>query len=279
MDAQGMTIVNNILSLLNELKTMEGNNEGEDQMKNDGTDNPYNQDGTNLDADEDIQMANNKPDDESFVAKIKTLVKEFEGTGKEDDRNKEGDEEMQEKEVMKEKSVKKTYVSTDGDVFEEKGKKGGNTVNANDKAEEEVEDVNPDTTDDALDVLTKAIMTAISPKKVEKSRATSDKSNEKMLEVLKAMADRIEQQDKVLKDIITGLGVSEVVMKKYNPDNQVGKPLGNVSDVNKSLEYIAGLIQKNNGQQTVDTHEQPIDSVRKSLRDPSLLRALVGGNK
>ena len=242
MDSQASTILNNIFSLLSELKQMEGGGETSTE-------------------------APTSPPVQSEVKEDLTQT----GTEPEDKRLKDEGGKMDENKKDEKKEVDKSLITSDTEG-----------TPADEGMKERIEDVNTDITDETVDEIAKALVQKLLNRSVKKSVKVDpvNKQIAALTQVVKSLTDKVVEQDQAMTKVLKGLGLGDEIINKYSLQkvDTIQKGLNNVADVNKSLEYIANFIQKNNQQKTEDDPKSQMNEVRKNL-DGDFVNGLLNLSK
>jgi hypothetical protein len=231
MDGEVLTLLNNNLSLLNEIKQIvEGSGEEVQESKED------------LIPDDKMENVDDKGEE---VEK-----------GEEDD---------------KDEDVEKGLVDTPSDG-----------VTGNDDAEEKVSGNSPEFSEDNAESVAKAMMILANKmfkKPVKKSMTNEQRVQSETLRVLKTMAQKQEETEKAIVNILKGFGIAEQVEKSVNYkkiEKSESRAIG-TNDLRQLIDAIKG--------DKVEKSEIPTEwndkrsKVLKTLGNSQFLSALVTKNK
>jgi hypothetical protein len=156
-------------------------------------------------------------------------------------------------------------------------------ITANDDAEDRIEGMNTNITDEAVDEVAKSILKMLYKKPVQKSAKKPGSELAKvmteMVKVQKALLSRQNETENALASILNGLGIADEVKKSFDsrPVNEVKKGLNNTADREAALAYIAKALKIDTSKETIVNGG--INEVRKSLANKDLLSALVSYKK
>jgi hypothetical protein len=257
MNTEVNTILNNIFSLLSEIKQMETGEMGMQQVADNLT-----QTGVELQPKQDVKMQAGKPNVDNQQAPTSNNT-ENENMNTENENSKE-DEKEDANEVKK--FVKKTLVETPSE-----------SATANDGAVERLEDYNTDITEENLMEIAKAIMNVAKGKKTVAKSVGSDAMNT-IAKSIELLTNKVTEQDKALNSILKGLGVADEIMR-VEKSQPVRKAENSVNDVNKSMDYIVAKLAEMSGvtknENSVSGHPQT--EVRKSFANKEFLSQLITG--
>jgi hypothetical protein len=223
-----MTIVNNIESLLEQLKQATA--------------------GDATKADPEIE---NIPDSPKGVDSDDELVKSISRILK-------GMEEGEDDEDDKEEVVKSAEGAT-----------------ASDDAEERIED-QPKTNIDNINEVAKAFIKMARAKGAYKSK---DVAGSKLYKAVESLSSSVAIQNEALSNLIEGLGLAHKVQKSVSAPQPTNRPMSNIADLQKSLEYIKSTMG------TAESHkpmgQNDPHALMKSLADDEglALRSIFSGRK
>lgn len=154
-------------------------------------------------------------------------------------------------------------------------------MTANDPAPERVEEPLPEESAENVDDVAKAIIKLLSKKKeVVKSAPKAAPVSGKLVQVVKAIAEKQQDIESALLSVLQGFGVAGQIEKQFDlkEKEKIQKGRNNPKDIEATLAYLAKHMQKGDEpKQTygVGNHTEVV----KTLRNPGILTAMIKDQK
>lgn len=211
MNQELMTLVNNVQSLVEQIKQVAGAGKGTEIKKNE----------------EEQSM-----DD---IENIKKFLKELEDeTGSEAP-------EGEEMPIAPDEGEEEDAVTMTDDMDEDdEVQKSDNGTTANDTAEARIEDMD-EVNEDNIKEVAKTLVRLMSKSRVKKSRASAVSVDKK---VLKALISKVQEQDKAIASILSGFGIADQVKKSFESKQaQVVHKSADADTIHKSMESFKDEIK------------------------------------